>query len=367
MNPSLLETTSRIRATVRGGASPQVGAYYLNANMYSAVPAHVREDMEWMADKGTHFVCVSVLEQDVWAARENIECILGEAARAGLRVLLVPARWAGLTAGAPKVPSMFSVLHPQTWMLDEKGSSAVAPETSGVISSVHCPQTLEFFKRTLSTLYAQHPSLAGFIIDEPKAFRADHSAWAREKLGVDARREAHLQAAADFYDQVCAFAKREFPEKMTLLFTEANHPKDELEVCARMRHLDYVGIDGRPWDPATDRNWKSDSSLQESGRGKVLLGGNGEKLCDLARRHGKKSLLLIENHNLTAGMKDAVVRNLDAVFALGADLYLYYYYPRNVPDPEPMMELIGQHVRGATGGETRHPPARQEPGEGDAD
>ena len=36
--------------------------------MYTCVPRQIREDMEWMAAIGTNFVCVGVLEQDLFAA-----------------------------------------------------------------------------------------------------------------------------------------------------------------------------------------------------------------------------------------------------------------------------------------------------------
>ena len=39
-----------------------IGAYYLNAHMYTYVPRHIRADMGWMADLGTQYVCDAVLE-----------------------------------------------------------------------------------------------------------------------------------------------------------------------------------------------------------------------------------------------------------------------------------------------------------------
>lgn len=334
-------------ATLARGAAArgEIGAYYLNANMYTSVPAHVRADMTWMADKGTDFVCVGVLEQDLWAARENLVLIIREAERLGMRVLAVLSRWAGLTAGAPKVPSMFSVLHPHTWMLDERGRAGLAPFTSGVISSIHFPETLQFFRDTLAELYRQHPSLAGIIIDEPKAFQVDHSPKAREALGADAPRFAHLAAAARFYDEVCAHAKRHFPEKLTLLFNQAHYQDDEIGLCAAMRHTDYFGADGRPWDLETDRRWAGAGENQESGKGKVLLSGKGRKFIELARRNGKKALLLIENHNLSAEMVEPLERHLPEVLQLGADLFLYYYYPRNVAEPDRAMHAIGRNLK----------------------
>ncbi len=71
--------------------------------MYTLVPRHVREDLRWMADIGTRLVSLAVLEQDFRAAGENIDLVCEQAHRAGQQVVAVPARWGGLTAGAPKV------------------------------------------------------------------------------------------------------------------------------------------------------------------------------------------------------------------------------------------------------------------------
>lgn len=345
--------TSARGAPVKAGepgdaASPravQSGAYYLNANMYTCVPSHVRADMEWMADKGTDFVCVGVLEQDLWAARENLSLILAEAKRVGIKALAVLSRWGGLTAGAPKVPSMFSVLHPHTWMVDEHGKTGFSPVTSGVISSIHWPDTLQFFRDSIAELYRQHPSFAGLIIDEPKAFLIDYSAKARAVLGADAPREAHFAAAARFYDEVCDYAKRQFPEKITLLFNQAHYPDEIITRCATMRHTDYFGADGRPWNLESDRKWTGAGEMQESGKGKVLLSGKGRKFIDLARANGKKSFVLIENHNFQDDMIEPMDRHLPEVLKLGADLYLYYYFPRNVASPERTMDVIGKHIK----------------------
>jgi hypothetical protein len=124
-----------------------IGAYYLNAHMYTYVPRHIRADMEWMADIGTQYVCVGVLEQDLFAAYENHALIAQEAARVGMRVLAVPSRWGGLTAGAPKVPSLFTMLNPETKIANKQGRTALMPKVSGGISSVHHPATFKFSPR----------------------------------------------------------------------------------------------------------------------------------------------------------------------------------------------------------------------------
>lgn len=322
-----------------------IGAYYLNAHMYTSVPRHVREDMAWIAETGTDFICVGILEQDLWAAGENIELIIEEAARANLRVMAVPSRWGGLTAGAPKVPSLFSVLHPHTWIQDEHGQTGFNPTTSGVISSIHWPETFQFFTESLDRFFTRHPGLAGLVIDEPKALQfPDHSPKARAVLGPGTSRSDHVQAAVDFYDRVLGHVRERHPDKLRLMFVPAQTRLEDIERCAAMRNVDYFGADGRAWDLPTDGGWLSLSDHSESGRGKVLLSGIGQQYIDAAHARGKKSLFLIENHNLTADMIDPMDRCLPDVLALDVDLVLYYYYPRNIPEPDRVMGLLRRHL-----------------------
>jgi len=319
--------------------------------MYTCVPKHIREDMEWMADKGTDYVCPAVIEQDLFAAQENLRIITEEAERVGMEVLAVPSRWAGLTAGAPKVPSLFSSLNPHALMQKENGGIDTNPKASGVISSIHAPETLEFFCETLSTMYEQHPTWAGIIIDEPKAFRKDYSPLAKKALGEDAPIEAHYQAFADFLSKVCAYAKDKWPDKLTIMFQQAHAHGEELNISSGVMPLDYFGVDGRPWGKADDMTMTGTGKGQEKGKGKILLDGPGQKFIDLAKREkGRKSFFLMENHNLQASMIDALDRNYPAVLSLPADMFCYYYYPRNVQEPERVMELIGKHLKKFTQG-----------------
>lgn len=353
-----LAVASRVPAAAAAPQAPPsrpstaIAAYYLNAHMYTCVPRHVRADLEWMAAVGTRYVCPGVLEQDLFAARENHALILREAARVGLQVLAVPSRWAGLTAGAPKVPSLFSAAHPDTWMVNKKGTTFVSPQVSSVISSIHHPKTLKFFCDTLAELFQQHPAMAGFILDEPKAFNVDTSARAVAALGRDAPLPAHLAAARDFYSKICRFAKDRWPDKLTIMFQKAdNHTADELAAGGGVGPLDYYGCDGRPWTREDDRTFAGGGSTQESGKGKILLSGIGQKFIDTARSvPGRGAFLLAENHNLSAAMIEPLERNYAAALALRPEIFAYYYYPRNVAEPDRVMEIIGRHIKTFTQG-----------------
>ena len=326
-------------------APAKLAAYYFRGHMYTCVPRHIREDMEWMADKGTDFVCPAVVEQDLFAAVENLNIITEEAERVGMRILAVPARWGGLTAGAPKVPSLFSALNLNGLMQAKDGSTSVSEKVTGIISSIHAPETLEFFCESLEMMYQQHPNWAGLIIDEPKAYRADYSPMAVKVLGKDAPIEAHYDAFSEFLSKVCAFAKARWPDKLTILFEKADSNDRKLASVSKVGPLDYFGADGRPWGMAEERKLSGNFG-ENGGDHKVLLDGVGEKFINLAgQQPGRKSFLLIENHNMDTPMIDLMERNYESVLKLPADMFCYYYYPRNVVDPERAMRIIGKQLK----------------------
>jgi hypothetical protein len=312
-----------------------LNAYYFRAHMYTLVPRHVREDMKWMADIGTNVVSVAVLEQDLFAAVENIQIIVEEAKKAGMKVHAVPSRWGGLLAGAPKVPSLFSVLNPQTWMLQEDGKP-YQNGNSGVTSSIHYPETYEFFCKSAEVI-AKIGGISGLIWDEPKNFATrDFSPKAKEVLGDNASAEKHVIAMADFYSRVNTHIKDKYPELLLSMFVYANTSDMVIEKAASIKNMDYFGCDGRPWANA-------DGGKQES-EGKVLL-GPGEKFITAARKNNKKALLLIENHNMTSAEIPLMDRGLPKVMALGAEQLVYYYYPRNIQEPDKNMATIARHLK----------------------
>jgi hypothetical protein len=322
-----------------------ITAYYFRAHMYTLVPRHVREDMQWMKDAGCNSLSISLLEQDLFAAVENIDIVANEAAKRGLKLLATPSRWAGLTAGAPKVPSLFSARHPETWMLAEDGKPAPSPRVSGVLSSVHHPLTFQFFCETLDEAFAKFP-LSGIVWDEPKAYRADFSKAARENLGPNPKREDHWRATSAFFSRVNKHIRAKHPGKTISLFTQAHNNLVQTEIAAQVEELDYFGCDGRPWDLETDKQWAPlpGEEPSESGKGKVLL-GRGEKIMELARKYKKKTLFLAENHNLPAKMIPAMEAGLPKALALNPDHLIFYYYPRNIEDPDRNMAVIAAALK----------------------
>lgn len=318
-----------------------LAAYYFRAHMYTLVPRHVREDLDWMADLGTTAVCLAVLEQDLVAARSNIALVGDEAARRGMRLFAVPSRWGGLCAGAPKVPSQFAACHPETWVLKNDGAPAFS-SVSGPTCSVHHPATAEFFTATLERLFAVAP-FSGVVWDEPKNLGLiDASPAARQALGARwadpaAHRDAHLSFLGECSRQVHRLA----PEALTSLFTFADSGPDLIAAVAATPHQDAIGCDGRPWG-------HDDGGTDDNGQGRTatkLLLPHGAAWTAAAAAHGRQSLFLIENHALADRDLPLVDRRLPEVLALKPDWLYYYYYPRDVASPDAAMAILARHLR----------------------
>ena len=316
-----------------------LSAYYFRAHMYTMVPRQVREDLQWMADLGTDAVCPAIIEQDLFAAVENMDIICNEAEKLGMKVFAVPSRWAGLIAGAPKVPSIFTIQNPDTYAMHENGKPFTS-SVSGRISSFYHPKTVRFFKDAIDKMMELWP-IGGITWDEPKVYGdLDYSQAAREALGNQINKDRHNKAFSDFWSELNKHIKENHPSVSTHFFIQAKAWKkpNVLKHSSQISHLDYYGCDGRPW-------YIKDGGQLES-EGKVLLGEEqGEVFLDLAKKNGKKSLWLIENHNMAMADAQLMDKRMPEIMEKDVDHLIYYYYPRNLEDPDKIMNIMASHLK----------------------
>lgn len=314
-------------------------AYYFRAHTYTLVPHQVREDMKWMADHGTDNVALGVLEQDLFAAQENIALIGEEAKKAGMQLYAVPSRWGSLVAGSPKVPSIFCALHPDALAMNEDGTPCLG--AFGPLASVHHPATMEFFCQSLEEMLSLFP-IKGIIWDEVKNLHArDYSPAALKALeGKDpGAPETTADSSACFFDRLGREALSIDPSLHLNLFLYGHLKGYAAERMARIEHLHDYGCDGRPF-----RLEDGGSSDSISGEARKSLCDQGPYFIDLARRAGKNALLLIENHGMNR-VDDALMdKRLADVLALEPDHLLYYYFPRSLEDPYGNMAVLGRHL-----------------------
>ncbi|MEM9392086.1 MAG: hypothetical protein AAGA02_16530 [Bacteroidota bacterium] len=315
-----------------------LNAYYFRAHMYTMVPRQVREDLSWMADIGTNVVSIAILEQDLRAAVENVEIIVNEANKFGMEVFVVPSRWGGLLAGAPKVPSVFTIQNPDTWMLKEDGSFYEDRDV-GTHSSIHYESTIDFFKAGIDKIFELW-NVKGIIWDEPKIYdKKDYSAEAKKNINDLEDLNQHNTAFSSFLGSLNQHIRQKHPSKTTSLFAYAHWRKEVIDSMAGIEELDYFGCDGRPWPMEAEAGGKVKQT------GKNLLGGPGKNYIKAAHSNGKKSLLVIENHNMPAEYNTLMDKYLPEIMALKPEQLIYYYYPRNVDKPDENMAFLAKNLK----------------------
>lgn len=347
-----LATSALAAATSTGAAAPSaspqsaprtphsIGAFYFRAQLYTLVPRQVREDMEWMRDAGINTLVIGVLEQDLDSARENIDRISAEAHRAGIKTWVIPSRWGNLVAGAGKVPCTFTGKNPDCWALHENGKPAMG--AFGPYASIHHPYTYERYTMMLQRLLKQWP-VEGIIWDEPKAYNLiDHSPAAKTAFGGAIPKDVrpHRQAFTKFFSRLNNFIKETSPKCYMSMFTYATLKQEEIEDLADQPGLDAFGCDGRPW--ALADNGADDSNRNEPAK-KCLI-DDGPRFIETARRHGRHTFALVENHAMPSTSNPIMDRRLPEVLAMDWDNLLCYYYPRSCDDPDASMAIIKKHL-----------------------
>jgi len=311
-------------------------AYYFRQHQYTLVPKHLREDFQWMTDAGCDAVAIAVLEQDPKAIPANFDHMFHEAERAGLDIWIVPSRWGGVVAGSPKVPSMYAASTPHVWSLDAQGNPNIF---MGPMCSVHHPDSAAFFQQQFDVTLGRWP-FAGIIWDELKNLqKPDHCDAAKAKIRTEGLDPAMLDApewiaqqSVGFFDAMTEYAASVRSGLKSGLFIYGHLPQYIIDACCSMQHVEVVGLDGRPYtlQPKPEAEHHPNKSLIDQ----------GPSFKATATAHGKQSLMLIENHDMPEELYDNMQRELPATLAMDFDHVLFYYYPRNLTDPDRQMQII---------------------------
>jgi len=209
------------------------------------------------------------------------------------------------------------------------------------LSAASITQTL---KSQFDATVGQWP-FEGIIWDELKNLKyADHSDSAKAKvkekgLVVTILEDPNwiVEQAVGFIDDMTAYAASLRSDLQSGLFIYGHMPQYMIEACASMEHVQAVGLDGRPYSlkPKPEAEHHPDKSLIDQ----------GPDFKRIAKLHGKKSLMLIENHDMPESLYGNMERELPEVLAMNYDHVLFYYYPRNLTDPDRQMSIVRSAIQ----------------------
>ena len=118
-----------------------LSAYTLSYGNWTVIPSHWDKMFGEMRDSGFDAVDLSFSESEEMYAMRTIEQQIAMAHKHGLKVLLIPSRFAGRFAGAPFMAGGLTVSHPE-WNIPGHCCSCV--DVPGVVEA-----TKDFFKKIL--------------------------------------------------------------------------------------------------------------------------------------------------------------------------------------------------------------------------
>lgn len=278
----------------KGKNIPLVNCYYYAPHNHSLLAKHIEYDLEKMVSIGTDVTTFCIQEEQTqnWH-QQRVKNFIQLAKKHGLKVHVVPNRWAGLTAGWLDGFSKWSVQNQDTWYerKDYRDLAFSNPVHTGV---------KKHFEKYLRIL-VEEMEVDGIIWDEPRP--------AQEKV------------VFQFLDQMSRFCKELKPETTISIFAESSN-LHLAEWFAQTKHIDYLGSDGHIRTV--------DHQMHHM---KTTIFEAHERFYPLLKAAGKKTFFLLEGQRHRDEDLRNYLDNLDKAFSLPMD-HLMYYYSAHEMSPE---------------------------------
>lgn len=296
----------------------QLAAYYFGAGYFTLVPENIIHDLDDMKALGTDIICIGITENDIDINPGNIEFIVRESHKRGMKVFAVPSRMAGITAGQPVEPPLFGYHNPHTASLRKDGTPVVR-KRHGILSSFYHPEVKQYFLDRVGKMTEKF-DIDGIIWDEPKSTVPewqDHSGLALRD-NPDTSFVRYMQDFARFFSEINAEIKANNPNLTIVHFDEACRNDTVIEISATIENLDYYGTDGKPYPV--------ENSPHTGNRATKVLPYYGEKYLKAARANGLKTMMLVENQRLSLEEVGYMEKTFPDILKMDVDLLIYYYY-----------------------------------------
>ena len=210
-----------------------LSAYTLSYGNWTVIPSHWDRMFGEMREIGFDAIDLSFSESEEMYAMRTIEQQIAMAHKHGLKVLIVPSRYAGRFAGAPFMPGWLNIAHPE-WNIPGNNNCAC----------VDVPEVVEatkgFFRKIVTTFDCD-----GIIIDEPKSpdqpssHPATIARYGRSGTAADA-----INSTLEYIQSLIDEVKSLRPELSITIFNMPQITPEFTAKAAGLRGVDYAGFDG---------------------------------------------------------------------------------------------------------------------------
>ena len=296
------------------------------------MPKSIEAELDDIAATSIDCVCVAVNFTDLGLNDECMHRLRNAIIERDMELYLVPSRVAGITAGAPLTPDYFGYAAPHTWTIQQDGSPLI--RKVGPVCSFYYPEVEEHVISTVRDMITTYQP-SGIIWDEPKSTNwQDFSAKALEH-NPQADHRRYQFDFAQFMSRVNNTLRHHFPDLCIVHFDEACRNDDVVDAAATIEGLDYLGVDGRPWDCR-------DSTVE---RERKVLFEYGERFLQAATENRSGTFALVEHQRLNSAEDELFAANIDRILELNIDFLAYYYYRGGSGDIEYNMNLARDMAR----------------------
>lgn len=259
-----------------------VNCYYYAPHNHEMLSEYIDADLRKMVSIGTDIVTICIQEDQLtnWH-QQRVKNFISQAHGVGLKVHVVPNRWAGLLAGWLDGYSSWTLKNQDTWL----------PEGGG-FSDPKNPKVIALYKKNIQLLIEEF-KVDGIIWDEPRPYK---------NLDV-----------FYFLDDMSKYAKSLNPKVAMSIFaaSEAIHLAD---VFPKLKNMDFAGSDGhvRSEDHKMNRMKKTIFEAHNAFYPPLKAAGIKTFFLLEAQRHRDPDL---QNY----------IDNLDKALILPMEHLMYYY------------------------------------------
>ncbi|MBO4646850.1 MAG: hypothetical protein J5806_01690 [Lentisphaeria bacterium] len=303
-----------------------LSAYTLSYGNWTVIPSHWDRSFGEMRENGFDAVDLSFSESEATYSMRAIEQQIAMAHKHGLKVLLIPSRFAGRFAGAPYMTSIFSAAHPEWELPGVPGCCCIdVPEV--VRASV------DFVEMIVKSF-----DLDGLIFDEPKntGTPSSHPATIARYGHPGTAEEARL-SMLDYLQTLITAAKRLRPDLTITIFNMPPVSPEFTRRAAALKYVDYAGFDGT----LAGKSYFHEAVCRDKASVLELW----PRICEEAA--GKcGTFALLENILIPASEHDHYRQELEETLAqVRPDHLACYYYGHNNEDPEYIQKITMKAIR----------------------
>ena len=263
----------------------KINCFYFGKFSYTIVPWQIKEDLRRIKDNGVEILTINVIEQDYKAAKENIQLVMEETRKQGLKIYFIPERWLGVFGGVHRFPSVFATKNLKR-TIQSANTNPLITET-GPVCSLFDEKNIKFLKKKLKECF--------------KDFGFDGILWYKPELLLDSKggsggKDIISKAYTKVFNDLNQYIKSEYQHpKIGWIQSETSPIKIDTTI---LTHLDFTN----------------------------------------------ENISILDHRNYNAIQTKSLNSEIETLLSKKPKMLCYFDYPTNVEQPKDSMKIIESYL-----------------------